>query len=59
MTESVDNTRLYLSRLEELTKNWHGQFSDSLSISTGIASIEGHDNIDSVFIEADKKNVCA
>lgn len=55
MTEPVEKTLTYLSRLEELTANWHGSYINSLSVSTGVASIKDHEDVESVFIEADKK----
>ena len=55
ITEPIEKTQRCLSRLEELTASWHGDYIDSLSVSTGVASIKGHESVESVFAEADKK----
>lgn len=55
ITEPIEKTQLCLSRLKELTANWRGRYIDSLSVSTGVASIKDHDDVESVFAEADKK----
>ena len=53
ITEPIEKVQLRISRLEELTANWHGRYINSLSVSTGVASIKGHNNVESVFAEAD------
>ena len=53
MTEPVEKVQLCLSRLEKLTSEWHGSYSNSLSVSTGVATIKDHDDVDAVFAEAD------
>lgn len=55
ITESIEKTLQCVSRLDELTANWQGHYIDSLSISCGVASIKDHDDVESVFAEADKK----
>lgn len=55
LTEPIEKTQHCLSTLEELTANWRGNYIKSLSISTGVASIKEHDDVESVFLEADKK----
>lgn len=52
---SIEKARQCLSRLEELMENWSGNYIKSISISTGVASIKDHDNVESVVAEADKK----
>lgn len=54
VTEPIEKTQLCLTRLEELTADWHGSYIDSLSVSTGVASIKDHDDVEAVFAEADK-----
>ena len=54
INEPIEKVQLYLSRLDELTASWHGRYIDNLSISTGVASIKGHDDVESVFAEADR-----
>lgn len=53
MNEPIEKARLCVSRLEELTANWHGSYADRLSVSTGVASIKDHDDLESAFTEAD------
>ena len=50
----IEKARLCISNLEELSANRHGRYIESISISTGVASIKDHDNVDSAFAEADK-----
>ena len=54
-TDTVENAKICFSRLEELISQWHGQYIDSLSVSTGAASVKNHDDLDSTIIEADQK----
>ena len=51
---SIEKAQLCISRLDELTANWHGSYIDSVSVSTGAASIKDHDDVESVFAEADR-----
>lgn len=55
LTESIEKTQLYLSRLEELTANWHGSYINGVSVSTGAASIKENDDVESLLAEADDK----
>ena len=52
--EPIEKAQLCLTRLEELTAKWHGNYIDSVSISTGVASIKEHKDVESVFAEADR-----
>lgn len=54
MSGSVEKAQSCLSKFEELLSKWRGRYINSVSVSTGAASIEGHDNIDAVITEADK-----
>ena len=51
--EPIEKAQLCLTRLEELSAKWHGSYIDSLSVSTGVASIKDHKDVESVFAEAD------
>ena len=53
MNEPIEKAQLCLSRLDKLTAIWHGSYIDSLSVSTGVASIKDHDDVESVFAQAD------
>ena len=55
MTGPEEKARQYLERLEELVLHWKGRYNDRLFLSTGIASNGGHDGIEAVTAEADKK----
>lgn len=54
MIDSLEKTQRCLSDLNDLMSRWRGKYIDSISVSTGAASIKNHDNIASVFAEADK-----
>ncbi len=55
LTEPIEKTQVYLSRLEELTANWHGSYINGVSVSTGVASIKENDDVESLLAEADDK----
>ncbi len=55
LTESIEKTQVYLSRLEGLTANWHGSYINGVSVSTGVASIKENDDVESLLAEADDK----
>ena len=55
MTGPEEKARQCLERLEELVLHWKGRYNDRLYLSTGIASNSGHDGIEAVTTEADKK----
>ena len=55
MTEPVEKIRTCLELLEVLSENWRGHYIVGISVSTGVASIKDHDDVESVFVEADKK----
>ena len=55
MNEPIEKAQLCLSRLDKLTAIWHGSYIDILSVSTGVASIKDHDDVESVFAQADNK----
>ena len=55
MIDSLEKAQRCLSDLNDLMSKRSGKYIDSISVSTGAASIKNHDNIASVFAEADKK----
>ena len=55
MTDTIENAQNCLSDLDKLISQWHGKYVNSLSLSTGVASSEKHEDIDSVLTEADRK----
>ena len=54
MTGSIEKAQECIAKLEVLLSKWHGRFINSVSLSTGVASIKNNDDIDSVIYEADK-----
>lgn len=54
MDGPIAKAQLCIARLEDLMSQWKGQYNNSLSISTGVASNENHDSIESIIAEADK-----
>ena len=55
MTGSGEDAQKCIDRLEEITAKRKGKYIESISISCGVESSEGHDSIDSVMKEADRK----
>lgn len=51
----MEEALLSLARLEKVVAQWKGQYNSSLSVSSGAASGKGHESIESVIAEADKK----
>lgn len=54
MEDSVENAQFCISKLEAMLSKWKGRYINGISVSTGVASIKNHDDIESVIIEADK-----
>jgi GGDEF domain-containing protein len=55
MTGSGEDAQKCIDRLEEITAKRKGKYIESISISCGVESSEGHDSIDAVMKEADRK----
>lgn len=55
MEGSAEKAEHYIERLEELASKWRGHIVNGVSISTGLASSKNHDDVKSVFAEADQK----
>ena len=55
MKGSVEDAQKCIGRLEEITAKRKGRYIESVSISCGAESAEGHDSIESVVKEADRR----
>ncbi len=55
MTGSVEKAQLCISKLDELTAKWRGRYINGFSVSTGIASVNNHENVEAALAEADEK----
>ena len=54
MTGPIAKAQLCIARLEDLMSQWKGRYNSSISISTGVASNENHDSIESIVAAADQ-----
>ena len=54
MTGPIAKAQLCIARLEDLMTQWKGRYNSSISISTGVASNENHDSIESIVAAADQ-----
>lgn len=52
--DPVRKAQLCIARLEDLMSQWKGRYNSSISISTGVASNENHDSIESIVAAADQ-----